>query len=174
MAMKRDASGTPTDLTVLKRRSGGSWVDMLASTHAFRRLTSAWVDLLPGGGGGGGLSATVSNNNISQTYFCNDPEDPFPPICAVLQVVTTNPVTVTAVGGSGAGPTYSWARISGYAGMTISDATSNVVQFSCTLTQDSLQSAVWRCTVTRGLETATVDVTATCWYDWSKDGYIEP
>lgn len=121
-------------LSVAKRWDGASWVDIA----------------LPGGGGG--LSATVSPASAHG-------EEPF---VSVFQPVTTNLVTVTATGGAGAGPTYSWNRISGSSKISAAAPTSSSTTFEALLRYPGEITATFRCTVTRGVETVTVDVPVSC------------
>ena len=75
------------------------------------------------------------------------------------QTVTSDPVTVTASGGTSP-YTYSWVRQSGST-MSATAATSATTSFSRSLAVNGTASAVWRCTVTDAASaTATVDVTA--------------
>lgn len=73
--------------------------------------------------------------------------------------VITNPATVTPAGGLGP-YTYSWARISGTYG-TANSPTSATTTFYATPPSNTIQTSVFRCTVTDSLgSTATADVTA--------------
>lgn len=76
--------------------------------------------------------------------------------------ITTAPTTAVASGGSGA-ITYSWAYVSGDVNIFADSNTAATTTFTRTLNPVvGAPSAVWRCTITRGGQTATVDVTATC------------
>lgn len=75
---------------------------------------------------------------------------------------TTDATTITAVGGSGS-LSYSWARISGDTGISADAASSATTTFTRgTMPAVTSYAATFRCTVTRGAQSVTVDVVATC------------
>lgn len=156
MAIQRDNASVKTDITILRRRSGGAWVDMLALGRAFRRDTGTWVELLPLAASGD-LSASVDVMGVSGTYNCNDPDTP-PFICPTIQSVSTSSATVTSTGGTGSGPTYLWQYVSGDMGFTPSTPTAAATFWTINLPQNVLKSAVWKCTVTRGADSVVLNV----------------
>lgn len=100
-------------------------------------------------GSAGGLSVSVDNaspyGSVSGDTIC-----------------TTDPATVTAVGGSGS-LSYSWARISGDASINADSASSASTTFSrASMPAVTSYAATFRCTVTRGAHSVTVDVVVTC------------
>ena len=148
MTMKRWDGATWGDLTTAKRWDGASWVDL---TIAKRWDGSTWVDIPLPGGGGGGLSATVSPAFADALFFDAIPSPLF-------RTLTTNSVTVTATGGSGAGPTYSWTRISGSSAINANSPTSATTSFTASVGRNQRVDATFRCTVTRGSDTVSVNV----------------
>lgn len=97
---------------------------------------------------GGALYATSNNNTPSGGSIGTGP-------------FTTSGITITPGGGVG-GYTYSWARQSGDATISISSSTTATPTWSASGTQGTSKSAVWRCTVTdAALATTTVDVNVT-------------
>lgn len=95
--------------------------------------------------GGGALSATKSGD---ASAFGEAPPN--------TQSLTTNNVSITAIGGSGS-YTYAWAFVSGNNVFAISDSGAATVNWTATVGL-FLRSAVWRCTVNDGLTSVTVDV----------------
>lgn len=133
-------------LATAKRWDGASMVDL---TVAQRWDGSAWTSItLPGGSGG--LSATISPGDLVNLY--NPSSGPS------TATLTTGSSTVTAVGGSGAGPTYSWAQVNGSSGITINSPSSATTSFTAVMSKNSERSGTFRCTVTRGADSVTVDV----------------
>lgn len=72
------------------------------------------------------------------------------------QTLTTNTVTITPSGGSGS-YTHSWAFVSGHNVFSISSASAATVSWTATVGL-FLRSAVWRDTVSDGVNSVTVDV----------------
>lgn len=159
MAIQRKTSTGPVDISLLKRREAGAWVDIGLPARAFRRSAGSWVDLLPTGASGG-LSATASTNYVVGAYNCIGTS------CATVRSVTSSPVVITATGGSGPGPTYSWARVSGDSAISATASTSGTTQFTANVPRETEYTAVFRCTVTRGIDTVTVDVNVSISYAW--------
>lgn len=155
MAMKRWNGTAHVDITTAKRWNGTAWVDL---TLARRWDGSSWVDIPLPGGGGGDLSATVSPGSATGSAFFSCPG------CPLFTSVCSDSVTVTSTGGSGAGPTISWARVSGDVGINISNATAFTVSWCASVGRDQEKSAVWRATITRGVDSVTVDVLVTLSY----------
>lgn len=132
----------------MKRWNGSSWVDI---TTAKRWDGSSWTDM---GTVIGGLSAVVSSANAGGSG--GDENSPS------FITITTSPATVvTSTGGSGAGPTYAWTRLSGSPVIYADSPTSATTTFSGELGLSSTKQATMRCTVTRGSDTVTVDVFVT-------------
>lgn len=136
-----------TDLTTRKRWAGTSWVDL---TTAKRWNGTSWTDIPLSGG----LSVTVAPAAAMVNIMDTTPGAP------PARRLTTNTVTVTAVGGSGSGPTYEWTQVSGTVEATINSPTSATTSFSATVYTGTFGSARFRCRVTRGAETVDVFVTA--------------
>jgi hypothetical protein len=148
MTLKRWDGAAYQDIAAIKRWDGASWVDL---TVLKRWDGAAWIDIALPGGGGGGLSATINTSSISGMVFASEPAPLFSP-------VATLPVTVTATGGMGAGPTYLWQRISGSSAVSADFPTAASTSFSGTVGKNQEASAVFRCTVTRGVESVQVIV----------------
>lgn len=140
-------NGAWADLTTMKRWNGTSWVDL---TIAKKWDGAAWVDL---GLSSGNLSATVSASSVSG--LGGDGEGP------AFQLITSSPVLVTSTGGAGAGPTYAWTLLSGSSKISADSPTSAITTFSALLGLQKTAQSVMRCTVTRGVDTVTVDVNVT-------------
>jgi hypothetical protein len=162
MPIQRDIAGTPTDITTLKRRLNGAWVDMLFLNRAFRRDTGAWVELLPAALEGD-FALSVSSSSASVVYNCNDPESP-PYTCPTLADLDTATVTATAVGGLGAGPTYEWTYVSGDTGFSCNSPTAATTSWSVIVPQNANKNAVWKVTATRGADTEEQQVTLSARY----------
>lgn len=146
MTAKRWNGASQTDLTVFKRWNGSAFVDI---TTGSRWNGTSWDSL---GIGSADLSATSSASSVSGVVFNSSPSAP--PAASV----TSNPVTVTATGGGGAGPTYSWTLLSGNSGIEPTVPTGATTSFTgLVYTQDTI-TATFRCTITRGVEVVTVDV----------------
>jgi hypothetical protein len=119
---------------------------------------SSWVDVPLPGGGSGDLSATVSSSNVA--VIEHDPS----PSAPVAKTLVAGPVTVTATGGSGAGPTYQWTAVGGPVGGEITSPTSATTSFVATVYNNDPRTALFRCRVTRGSETVDVFVEVTWGY----------
>lgn len=87
-----------------------------------------------GGGGGGGGAVSVSPATITRSAGTK----------GTNKTLTTAAVTVTAPAGS----TFSWARTSGSAVITVVASTSAITAFTGTLAPDDEFTAVFTCTVT--------------------------
>lgn len=97
---------------------------------------------------GAPLAATVDNSAPSTSGTGSGP-------------FTTGAVTVTPSGGT-PGYSYSWARLSGDATISISSSTVANPTWSASGTAPATKAATWRCTVTdAAAATVTVDVTVT-------------
>lgn len=113
-------------------------------------------------GGNDPLVGFVSPATANDTYRCVG----YPPsVCVSPQVITTNAVVVTYTGGDGSSPTYAWAKVSGDT-HTITSPTSASTTFSKSVERVESFSAVYRCTLTVGSETALLDVPVTTFYDY--------
>lgn len=137
------------DLTTFKRWDGSAWIDIASGK---RWDGSTWVDM---GIGGGGLSATISTNTLYTDDTVGVPPPPW-----VILVVSEN-VTVTAVGGSGAGPTYAWSRVSGSSSITATNSGLATTAFQARVGRSQAVTARFKCAVTRGVETVEVFVDVT-------------
>ena len=154
MTMKRWDGAAFQDLATAKRWDGASWVDL---TVAKRWDGTSWVDIPLPGGGAGSLSATANKALCQGFRFGIEP-------APLFRTATSESVTVTATGGMGTGPTFSWARVSGSSAVSANSPTSATTTFSATLGANQSASAVFRCTVTRGVETVTIDVIVELYY----------
>jgi hypothetical protein len=88
--------------------------------------------------------------------------------CPSAANMTTDAVTISTFGGSGAGPTYSWAKVSGDT-FTMSASTAATTTFSASVNRNTTKTAVYRCTITRGVDVLTKDVTVTGTYTYAAD-----
>lgn len=141
MTLKRWDGAAYVDLTTLKRWDGASWVDI---TLLKRWDGAAWQDIALPGGGGGSLSATASPGQANGLKV-----DP-----ALVVVVTSFVVTVTASGGTGP-YTYAWSYVSGDSAPVPSSYTSNSVSFSASVPRGVEYNSVWKCRVTDALAATT-------------------
>lgn len=153
MTLKRWDGAAFQDIAAIKRWDGASWVDL---TVLKRWDGASWVDItLPGGSGN--LSATASTGSVNGAVVDNAPAPLF------VEVVSGN-VTITVVGGTGPGPTYAWSKVSGSSAIFPTAPSSATTAFSATLGSNQSVSGTWKCTVTRGAETVTVNVNVSLSY----------
>ena len=110
------------------------------------------------------LSAAPDRLSVSAYYECYGTTGS----CIAAANMTTDTVTMAATGGSGAGPTYSWAKLAGDT-FTITASTSAATAFSASVNRNSSKSATYRCTVTRGAATYDVDVPVYAQYIYASD-----
>ena len=103
------------------------------------------------------LSATASPTSVSGADYRVAP-------AAANVNVTSNSTVITASGGSGS-YTYSWSRLSGSTAINVNGATSPNTPFNATLGQNNTVTGVWRCTVSDGTSSVTVDVNVTLTYE---------
>lgn len=87
--------------------------------------------------------------------------------CTSPNYITTAPVTVSVTGGSGT-IVHSWTRISGDV-LTINAPANGTTTFSGSIGRNETKTAVMRDTVTRGGDTAIIDVTASVSYTFTLD-----
>lgn len=80
--------------------------------------------------------------------------------------VTSATTTVTPSGGTGAPKNYTWSFVSGST-LTVNSPTSATTTFSSSVNQGTTVSAIYRCTVSDGTYTTTVDVTVNLQYQTS-------
>lgn len=149
MTMKRWDGAAFQDLATAKRWDGASWIDL---TVAKRWDGASWADIPLPGGGAGDLSATASRSTCDGTVIVDAP-------APLFRNITSNTVTITATGGTGVGPTYSWARVSGSSAISATVPTGATTAFTASVGSNQTLSAVFRCTITRGAESVTIDVT---------------
>lgn len=139
MSLKIRKSGTPTDATTVKYRSGSGWAQPSAVK---RRVSGTWVQVWPSSSA---LSASINPTSIYGS--------------SGVAAVTTDTATVTATGGSGS-YSYSWSRISGD---TVTTRTSPTVNTSTwyrgSMIAGGSYQSVWRCTVSDGTSSVSVDIT---------------
>lgn len=111
------------------------------------------------------LSAFSDKASVTSYYLCVGAVG----TCPLNVTLITDAATVSSSGGTGAGPTFAWTRISGDV-FTITSAASASTTFSISCARNASKSAVYRCTVTRGAGSVTVDVTVTAQYAYASDG----
>lgn len=142
------AAGHYTNDNGTARRSTGIWVNDAAIA---RHIQQIWVN-------DNGTARQVYANTLTASASsnasgnCNNGQ-----VSSTPCTVTTNSVTITAIGGSGS-YTYSWARLSGDV-YTILSPTSATTQFRLSASTPSDHAGVYRCTINDGAgQTTTVDI----------------
>lgn len=156
MSAKRWDGAAYQDIATRKRWDGASWIDL---TVAKRWDGVAWQDVtFAGGGGGEPLSVIAAPGFVSNFELDLEPAPSF------KTLTSTQAVTVTPSGGAGS-PTYAWTRVSGDSAIFPLSPTSATTFFRVTIGKNTFKTAVWRCTVTDGPETAHVDITASFSYE---------
>lgn len=128
---------------------------MTAATNTF--AASVAVTAVP-------LSAFSDKASVAAYYECSGTMA----TCIASANLTTDAATVTSSGGTGAGPTFAWTKVSGDT-FTIGSASSATTTFSIACGRGLTKSAVYRCTVTRGAANVTVDVNVSAEYSFSID-----
>lgn len=94
---------------------------------------------------------SVSAANATNTVFLPEP-------APITQSLNAGTVAVP-VGGTGS-YTYSWAFVSGSAAINVSGSTTNAnCSWTGTVQKNTALTAVWRCTVNDGVNSATTNVT---------------
>ena len=157
MTFKRWDGATQVDVATLSRWSGSSWV---AATICKRWDGSTWVDITLPGGVSANVTPTADHGTVNG-YVINN---------RLATSVTTNAVTVTAVGGTGP-YTYAWTRLSGSTAVDADSPTNATTTFTAIVPRDGVCTATFRCTVTDSLgSTGTVNVVATLTHDRSESG----
>lgn len=136
---------TPRDGGVFKTaspkvKSGGVWNQV---QHGYVKNAGVWSPFF--------VNLLSASANTSAAGSCNNGQVNSSPC-----TVTTNTVTITAVGGTGS-YTYAWSILSGDA-YTILSPTSAGTQFRLSDSTPSSHSATARCVISDGTQTATVDV----------------
>lgn len=156
-----------TPVSFVRRWTGSAWVDV---SFVRRWDGTAWVQVWPV------TSTLTASANLSEAVggFTCTYNGIGINTCPVLATVVSPTVTITSSGGSGAGPTFAWAYLMGDTGISISDPTASSVTFSAPVNRRGTRTAVWRCTVTRGADTAIVDVNVVLYYDYSANGEVIP
>lgn len=121
------------------------------------------IMLLQGGDTGGApFAITADKAGVSASWYCSGSP---PSVCPTPENLVTDAVTVTTSGGSGAGPTFAWTKISGST-FVITSAAAASTTFSIDAARGGSYVAVYRCTVTRGVDVLTVDVLVTAEYTY--------
>lgn len=139
MSLKIRKSGTPTDATTVKYRSGSGWAQPSAVK---RRVSGTWVQVWP--------SSTPLSGSASTTGVYGD---------STATTVFSGYVTINASGGSG-NYTWSWARVSGDTSITCESPNASTTRFRRTINfTNAYYEAVWRCTLSDGTSTLTFNVT---------------
>lgn len=149
MTAKRWDGAVQVDLTTFKRWDGAVQQDIATGK---RWDGAVWVDM---GIGGSGLSVIISTNDIYADEVEFGPPPPY------AKTVVSENVTVVATGGTGAGPTYAWTRVSGSSSITATNPGLDTTAFSGTVPRNQSVAATFKCTVVRGAETAEVFVNVT-------------
>lgn len=116
------------DLTIKRRWDGTAWVDLSASSAPFNATVSS--------GTAYGASGDAS----------------------LIEPVVSETVIVTAVGGSGAGPTITWARVSGSPAVSADSPTGFTTSFSGLVPRGVTRAAVFSATVSRGVDSVVLYV----------------
>lgn len=167
MFQRAITGSTWTDLTFAKRWTGTAWVDV---SFVRRWDGAAWITVWPVASD---LRAEVSSPTALGVYGCTHTGvgDNF---CPFVQNITSETVTVSSSGGTGAGPAYAWSFVSGDSGITVNSPTGTTVSFSGVVGRRQSKTAVWRCTVTRGTESRFIDVVVILTYNYTFDGEIIP
>jgi hypothetical protein len=111
------------------------------------------------------LSAFADKASVAGYYACTGTVG----TCLATANLSTDTVTITSSGGTGAGPTFAWTRISGDV-FTVTSAATAATNFTIACGRGLTKSAIYRCTVTRGAGSVTVDVTVTAQYAYAPDG----
>lgn len=107
------------------------------------------------------LGASKSGDAYGE-YTCVD--DPPWTVCPTTTSINTNTVTITASGGTGS-YTYSWSKISGDT-FTLSAPSGASTYFQASgVGKGESRSAVYRCTVSDGVSSVTVDVNVSAYYN---------
>ena len=128
MAVKRKAGGVLVDVTAPQRRSGGAWI---AITSIKRRSGGTWIETL--------ATPLVLSKSGDATGT------------STTSTIDSNPVTITATGGSGAAKTYAWDFTSNPSGITALSPSSATTQFRKTSAIITIvYTATARCTVSDG------------------------
>lgn len=152
MALKRWDGGAFVDTTVTRRWDGVAWVD---ATFVRRWDGANWVDVTFAGAGG--LTVTTDKSVVNGSVFI--PSDP-----PLFTTVNSTSVTATAENGVGMGPTIQWTFVSGDAGITANSPTSFTTSFTGYVGRDQTIEAVWKASVTQGVETEEALVTVRLQY----------
>lgn len=158
---------TWTPCTFVRRWDGAAWVNV---SFVKRWDGSAWVQLWPAASS---LEAAANKSSVEGLYNCTY-NNIGVNTCPVMYSLTSESVTVSSTGGSGAGPTYAWTYLSGDTGITVSNSTAATVTFAGAVSRRQTRTAVWRCTVTRGTDSRVVDIPITLTYDYFRDGEVIP
>lgn len=168
MTAKRWTGTAYADIATKKRWTGSVWTDI---TTAKRWNGTAWVDItFAGGGGGGGLTISLSPSSAFIYDECSRDIDGF---CPFIKTLTTNSVTITATGGTGGGPTYSWQYVSGSSSIVANSPTSATTTFTANVARNEEAVAVFKCVVTQGVETKELSLEVTISYSYIAGG-LEP
>lgn len=150
-----------TPVGFVRKWDGTNWVDV---SFVRKWNGSAWVQVWPVTSD---FAVTVSSTTVTTEFVCDAAVDIS---CPFITAIVSPVVTVVAEGGSGAGPTYLWEYVSGSTGITVSNSSASAVTFSGVVGRRQSLSAVWKCTVTRGTETKSVQVLVNLWYTYVNTG----
>lgn len=122
------------DVTAPKRRSGGAWI---AITSIKRRSGGTWIETL--------ATPLVLSKSGDATGT------------STTSTIDSNPVTITATGGSGAAKTYAWDFTSNPSAITaLSPSAASTVFRKTSASIGSTHSATARCTVSDGTYTDSI------------------
>lgn len=160
LSQVRTEFGAPSNAPLSAFLRGGAYVPNTAANAGVPTALPIKLRDLLGASATPPLSASKSGD-ASGSFVCTESPAGVSSSCPTSANVTTNSVTITASGGAGSGPTFAWSKISGDT-FTVNSPTSATTSFTVNIPRirdgTVSRSAVYRCTVTRGTETATVDV----------------
>lgn len=149
--------GAPTNTPLTSFLRGGAWVpDTPANAGVPTALPISLLDLL-GASAIDPLSMSLTPSSASDTHF--EPE-PAPS----TMVLTTNTVTASAIGGSGA-VSYLWEYVSGSTAFGTASSTASTRSWTATVNKNIPAEAVWRCTVTKGSDSVNQLLNVTAYYN---------
>lgn len=163
MTRRRSSTATWEPLAHVRRWDGVAFVGV-----AFGRRWDGlqWVEWWPVVVGGNDFQAVTDKSGVLGSFACVGSNT-----CPVVAIVETETVTASPQGGTGT-PTYFWEFVSGDSSVTVSNATAATVTFSVAVGRRGLSQSNWRCTITRGSQTAVANVFVSIDYEYTEDGFI--
>jgi len=167
MTRRRSSTATWEPLVHVRRWNGSAFVD---ATFGRRWDGTQWIEWWPIVVGGNDFQAVSSSSVAGGIYSCRQ-ESPTSNNCPFANTVVSDAITITPQGGTGT-PSYAWAYVSGDSSITVSDTTAATVTFSGVVSRNDTRTAVWRCTVTRGSQTASTQITVNLSYEYTRANEI--